>query len=509
MSCNPIIYTADGRRGIGVNQPQSGLDYPLVAPSLDIQYLLADFHLAYEDTAQQFKHPLRIKWLYGVGCEPNSAPAGAPTPTHAADILIVDADDNVVFNSTVNNATTGTVNFSTWCWGLKKNSGNCAATYAYRAYEWFNNKVVCQLIAYQTWPETSLDIDPDADTARDYALHIEPVSAVLDERAVYKVPKRVTSFILPDLNNIKLAKTSVDFAGGFNTQLIAGAEETRNLRKTRPITFNVVPGAGAGKYTDCPDPEFPIYRINGLTGPDVLITAEKCLWMRIPTTFADNNTKLEPVKTADHATQVIGSNCPACCTCDDYVAMANYMNATRDRYKQIGNLAKEVLLAYTDGVERWSAQRDCRVQAPIKACMTAQRCPFMDVIVQYCNLCEDCVKDVIIRMEFTANGNAAIPACGYTTVTTKDVKGGLYQLDGAWPVYTANLGNVDAGNSASVAFRLEFAEAAPTTVRLTATGTTADGNILAGCDPGLDPASAQVTKSLYCNGDGGTVTICG
>jgi hypothetical protein len=489
-----------------VNQPQSGLDYPLIAPSADIQYLLADVYLAYEDTAQEFKHPLRIKWLYGVGCAPNTAPSWAPTPTHAADVLIVDADERTVFNSTALGADTGIARFATWCWGLKKTSNNCLNDYAYRAYEWISNKAVCRLIVYQTWPPSAADADSDA--VREYPVNLAPTNATLDERAVYKMPKRVTSFILPALNNIKLTRTAADFAAGFNTALTAGDEEIRNLRKTRQITFNVEPGAGLGKYADCTDPETPIYRINGLTGPDILITADKCLWMRIPTEFNANSTALIPVKQNSHATQIIGSNCPACCTCDDYVDLANYMNVTRDRYKQIGGDVSGVLLAHSNNIERWGTQRECRVRTPIKTCMTAQRCPFMDVIVQYCNLCEKCAENVTLNLAFTAPGNSATIACGYTTVTNKEIKGGLYQLGGGWPNYTANLGKVDAGNSASVTFRLEFANSSPTAVGLTATGTTKTGPILAGCAAGLDPAAANITKSLYCDSAGNTVPVC-
>jgi hypothetical protein len=506
MSCD-LIYTPDGRRGVGVNQPQSGLDYPLIAPSVDIQYLLADFYLAYEDTAQEFKHPLRIKWLYGVGCAVTPPPAGTPTPTHAADILIVDADERTVFNSTILGTDAGIARFASWCWGLKKNSAACLNDYAYRAYEWVSNKAVCRLIAYQTWPPSAADADSDA--VREYPVNLVPVNATLDERTVYKVPKRVTAFILPALNNIKLVRTAVDFVAGFNTQLTAGDEEERNLRKTRQVTFNVEPGAGLGKYTDCEDPELPIYRINGLTGPDILITADKCLWMRIPTNFNAGSTALIPVKQGGHVTQIIGSNCPACCTCDDYVGLANYMNVTRDRYKEIGDGLNGVLLAHSDNIERWSTQRECRARTPIKACMTAQRCPFIDVIVQYCNLCEKCAEDVTLNLAFTAPGNSATIACGYTTVTNKDVKGGLYQLDGDWPNYKAKLGKVDAGNASNVTFRLEFANAAPTVVGLTATGTTKAGPVLVGCATDLDPAAANVTKSLYCDSDGNTIAVCG
>lgn len=505
MSCDPI-YTPDGRRGIGVNQPQSGLDYPLIAPSADIQYLLADFYLAYEDTAQEFVHPLRVKWLYGVGCAPNTAPSWAPTPTHAADILIVDATNRTVFNSTTLGPDTGIARFASWCWGLKKNAADCLNNYAYRAYEWISNKAVCRLIVYQTWPPSAADADSDA--VREYPVHLAPTNATLDERSVYKVPKRVTSFILPDHSNIKFARTAVDFLAGFNTQLATSDEEARGLRKTRQVTFNVEPGAGLGKYSDCTDPETPIYSINGLTGPDILITADKCLWMRIPTVFNAGSTGLIPVKQNGHVTQIIGSNCPACCTCDDYVGLANYMNVTRDRYKKIGGDVTGVLLAHSNNIERWRTQRECRVRTPIKACMTAQRCPFMDVVVQYCNLCEKCVEDVTLNLAFTAPGNSATIACGYTFVTNKEVKGGPYQLGGSWPNYTANLSKVDAGNSASVTFRLEFANATPTTVGLTATGTTKTGPILAGCAAGLDPASANVSKSLYCDSSGNTVAVC-
>lgn len=503
MSCNPYTYAPRGRRGIGINQPQSGLNYPLVAPSADIQYLIADFYLAYDDLTQTRQHPLRIKWLYGIGCDDSAAPPWAPTPTHAADILITDAQDNAVFDTA---SLAGAVTFSTWCWGRRKNDAGCDDSYDYRVYEWLGAKAVCRLVVYQTWPPSAADIDADA--VRNYAQHLAPENAVIDERAIYRTPKRVTSFILPALNNVKLTKTAVDFAAGYNIELLAGDTATSNLRNTQPVTINATPGAGLGKYTDCENPDIPIYRINGLTGPDILITAEKCLWLRTPTVVDNSGLSLTPVKINNHATQVIGSNCPACCTCDDYVELANYMNNTRDRYKTIGNAAKNVLLAHSDNITRWVDQRNCRLRTPIKVCMTPQLCPYIDVVAQYCNLCENCAEDVIIQMNFVAAGNSATIACGHTSVTTKTVKGGLYQLGGDWPTYTANLGKVDAGNSASVAFRLQFTNAVPTTVRLTATATTKNGDVLAGCSPGLDPASATVTKALYCTSDGKTVSVC-
>jgi hypothetical protein len=70
MSCPPTAYSAYGRRGIGVIQPQSGLDYPFVQPSDDVRYLVSDFYLAYEDD-ETTTLPLRISQITGAACVAN------------------------------------------------------------------------------------------------------------------------------------------------------------------------------------------------------------------------------------------------------------------------------------------------------------------------------------------------------------------------------------------------------------------------------------------------------
>jgi hypothetical protein len=73
VSCPEFSFAPRGRQGIGVIQPQSGLDYPLVSPSEDIRYLLADMYFEYDDeglyntASTPAALPLRVKWLYGVG----------------------------------------------------------------------------------------------------------------------------------------------------------------------------------------------------------------------------------------------------------------------------------------------------------------------------------------------------------------------------------------------------------------------------------------------------------
>ena len=93
---------ADPRQPIGVNQPPSGgTNYPFVRPSEDIQYLLGDVYLSYPDDSYTYEYPLRIEWLYGFGTAPVTPPAGYPTPTHTHDVIIKDANDVTVFDSTL------------------------------------------------------------------------------------------------------------------------------------------------------------------------------------------------------------------------------------------------------------------------------------------------------------------------------------------------------------------------------------------------------------------------
>jgi hypothetical protein len=504
MACGDYTYSPAGRQGVGVIQPQSGLDYPFIAPSADIAYLVADFYLTYEFKEPAAKHPLKIKWLYGLGCAEVSKPAWAPNPAHAADIIVVDADDQIIFNSTA----TGTA-FASWCWGLSKTTA-CPGNYDYKIYEWSNSDAICRLVAYQTWPPTASGADETS--ARQYANHIEPLSGALDERTTYQLPKRVRSIILPAYTNntdIKLTNTAVDISAGLNSLLALSDVQSRGLRATRQLTLSALPGAGLGKYADCGDTLPVIRNLNGITGPNVLITAKDCLWTYAPTTYNNTTNKLVKERPSNTATQKIGSNCPACATCEDYIDLANYMNSTRDRYKSIGLATHNVLLMHSNNIERWEEQRLCRLQRPLKVCMSAQRCPYLDIVAQYCNNCSDCAENVVIRLEFSAYPqNSAETVCGYTKVITAQTTQDLYTLGGAWPVFTAQLGNVDVGNSARVGFRLLFSDARATNVNVSVTATTNGEPVKLGCENTAGVAAAFTSKALYCDDNGQTIALC-
>ena len=99
--------------------------------------------------------PLRIKYLYGVGCVENEPDPSFPEPSHDADIVVVDANDNVVFDSTAS----GTA-FHTAAWGADY------AIYAWQAAD----GAVCRLLAYTTWSATD-------DDTKDFSKYLMPPRA--------------------------------------------------------------------------------------------------------------------------------------------------------------------------------------------------------------------------------------------------------------------------------------------------------------------------------------------
>lgn len=508
MSCADPTITPGGRGGIGVVQPQSGLDYPLVAPSDDVRYLLADFYLAYDDPGfyrsaeTTRKHPLRIKWLYGVGCEPASSPSWAPAPIHAADILIVDTDNNTVFDSTQPVPAGGDPEYRRF---IKRNWGP-----DYDIYEWIGNDAVCRLVIHKTWPP-AFEISP-----KNWPIHLVPINAVLDERAVYKIPRRLRSLavVSEDVEIGKVARIGVTFVAGNNMILESADSTARGQRQNTNVTLTAEPGAGTGKYEDCPDsPTQPIYRLNGATPNeygDLVIAGPECIWIRQPTTLNING-RAVPVLTGGAATLAIGSNCPPCCDCPDYVDTALYMNQVARKYSSVGAFTHNVKLLHENNIDRWIEQRECRLQKPLRVLLTPQNCPLLDVVIMYCNQCHQCAENGALSINFSTfpAGATASVECGYTSLNAPGYNNVEYALQGTYPTFNALLPPVDLGSSAYVKFRLRFDPANyPYLVAATLTGTTNSSPLLIGCEPLALVASVTASAALNCNTDGGTVRSC-
>jgi hypothetical protein len=203
----------------------------------------------------------------------------------------------------------------------------------------------------------------------------------------------------------------------------------------------------------------------------------------------------------------VGSNCPACCDCPDYREAALYMNRVRNRYKVIGERAHQVKMLHENNIERWAVQRECRLQKPLRAILTPQFCPIMDVVLMYCNQCQQCASNVTLNAAFSvfpATTNAEI-VCGYTALYAPGVNGRSFAVAGAWPNFSASLPPIDVGNSAYVKFRLRFTpHEYPYSVSVNLTGTNSGGAILAGCTSDAPAAYGSDSVALNCDENGNT-----
>ena len=521
MSCPDYVTSSAGRQGIGVIQPQSGLDYPLVGPSVfnardyarNIRYLLADFYFEYDDPAEynsgtKAAHPLRIKYLYGVGCIENTPILGFPTPVHAADIVLVDANDTVVLDTTAEPTV-----FDVQGWGAD-----------YKIYTWKQARSVCRLVAYTTWVAGDNE-------RQQFHKYLFPPDAVLDERAVYKMPRRLLSVAVRN-GGITTSKHdgSLVFVNGYNTEISPADAVVTNFRTATPVTFTAVAGSGLGRYTDCTEigGSKPITKLNGI-GPDsignFLLASNDCLWARRPTTYDGDN----PTPWTTEQLQ-IGADCGPCCSCNDYSTTAKYMNDTGVRYQLIGQRTQNVRLHHDNNIIRWDEQRTCSLLQPLKLMFVPQSCPYIDVIAMLCNPCETCTNETTLKLVISTDQPGLITAleCGYTALYATGINGaaiGVTELVDEVG-YTFGLPQILPNDSAYVKMRLKFTEPDPDplhmgilvkargayaiTGTLTATINSTNAPLIPGCgDPDITESAVAVdTKTLYCTDSGTTEAAC-
>jgi len=506
MACPDFAISQSGRRGVGVIQAHSGLDYPFFAPSEDIRYLVADFYLAYEAPESEWRNqppspPFRLQYLYNFGCIVNTRPVGFPEePANSSGIIVVDAHDNTVFDSITQPA-----EYAARDWGAD-----------YTVIEWRTDTATCRMLIYKTWPETD-------DNKRNYPVYLAPQQAVLDARTLYRIPDRVKSISVRNgTAPSEQFRGDIVFRNSYNTEIVAGAPATTNFKVTTPVTFSAVPGSGEGKYP-C-DADFNINdlrvitQINGLSGNngDFTLSGKDCLWLRRPTIYADETATASPT-----ANLQIGADCKPCCACEDYASTALYMNSVRDRYKLIGTRAEAVRSRHEENIARWNEYRICSVQSPLRLIFVPQRCPYIDVVLLLCNPCQSCLPTSTLTLTLTAEGDAVTSAeepvtaeiaCGYTAMYATGINGAATSIDTTGTMtYAVTFPQLQPGDSAYVKFRLKFSLKAPYLIRGALTGvlTVSEQPITIDCDGvSTEPAQAEAAQTIYCDETGNTEMPC-
>lgn len=513
VECLPYVEQPAGRQGIGVTQPQSGVDYPLQRPSEDVRFLLADFHISFDAPESPFTRPFSLYWLYGFGCDTGlvaspefvghgdssssswqpacspiySSVSGSsesvgedclPTPAHAFDVIVKDANGQIVFDST----TAGT-SMTTKPWGNRL-----------QVVVWQSAAgVICRAVAHTAWGPT------DETRQRQYPIYFFPDRAVLNDRTVDQLPKRLRSLtVLLD----QLRQTPVNLTAGYNMRIdVAAQPATSGRRRVTRLTFNAVPGAGLGTFPDCEPQPLYIRKINNVRPTDTghfSLAAADCYWIRPPTTVVSESPRTTLPATAvspgniptpglphaaagtaknlpgwpeddspDYAQLQIGNDCAPCVDCEDYVAAAKYMNKTAGAYRAAGASAEQTRDTYALSRDRWLAYAACVQQRPLRVRLLPQLCPFIDVAAQFCNQGTTCYTNLELGIALstspTGGEGEAVP--GYTFIhgasavpgrkTGRDER---YDLGGDWPNYSAFFDTILPGQSVYVRFRLKFSD---------------------------------------------------
>lgn len=480
-----------GRQGIGVTQPYSGTDYPLLEPSEDIRYLLADMHVAIEQPTDYtgeppYQLPLRIQWLYGFGCDdpewtlPLSASCESfgssancqPTPRHSHDIILTDQDGRIVFDSTQQ-----AVQYDTREWGDRL-----------RVVTWRQADEYVSIVYHTAWSPTE---QPEP---RDYPVYFFPDQAILDSRSVTVLPRRVRS-----LNVVfDHIRDDVEFVPGHNMQIRASGVNT--LRAVTQIEFSAIPGAGEGRFPDCLPGPVAIRRINGVSPAargDFYLSAKDCYWVRQPTRILTDNPRTSlpevtlspgniptpglpsplagttkdapgwpPGDDKRYAHLQMGNDCVPCCDCEDYVETAQYMNQIRDKYAVIGQALNQSRDQYHSARDRWLAAAQCRAHRPLRVQVVAQICPFVDIVIQYCNQTDECHSRVVLSVDLTTTPGGGyglqIPGYAFITGARQSPTGRMlterYLPGGDWPTFTAAYDVVQPHQSVSARFRLQIGD---------------------------------------------------
>lgn len=408
----------------------TGTDYPFV-DSGDYIGLVADFYLGHR--VREFALPLRIKWLYGVtipvqtlGSHTSSSSAGLPAPTHAADLLVVDANDQVIFDSTG-------AEYRHRDWG------------AFRIHEWQADDAVCRLMQHT---ESDL-VYPDESTP----------DLVLDERTAESWPTQVLSLTV---NDLKL-DGAVRISRGYNTRvLLTDTVISPGKRRSNRVFLSAVPGEGEGVFPGCADEEIVIRRINQV-GPDsrgnFTLASKGCYWI-------NRGGAVEKVGPGDYALTVdpalehglrIHNDCSPCCSCDDFVNTYRGIRKLYDRYKTFGERSRVVGAVYAENRERWLAGKECREANSARVEMIATAGGTMTIAVSLGNTTGTCLEQGRVDIDIASADPS--PVLVPNSIMWLPAGRGSYETDrlyGGYPSYWSVWEPMDIGRSGKIRFVLVF-----------------------------------------------------
>lgn len=349
---------------IAVDQsPSGGSNYPLRFEH-DLSVVLLDVFLSYDDELCEFVYPFRIAWLSGF----------ATTSVGTREVQIVDAEGSVVFDS-------AGADYQENAWGADR-----------LVAEWYVGTSVLRMV----W------LNNDQNLLADFYLPDE--DAVLDPRTYARNPDRVRTILV----NEQLLTGDVELLPGYNVALSVDERESVDGGEfTERIQLDGVVGAGDGRVPGCEEVEAQLRRLNGV-GPDaagnfIIETAgcvrQQLLLRRRGSTYDFTARYYEPEMSTEEAMAALklDDDCSPCCPCDAYVFTYRGITRVWDKWATVAAALEDVRDLYSENVDRWNTQRDCRIAEPFKITAKSQPGGVTFVGANFCNLSHCCLAPVEIR----------------------------------------------------------------------------------------------------------------
>lgn len=406
-----------GRQPIGVEQPPgSGTNYPFVRPSSDIQYLLGDLFVSFDDLDDVIEFPLKVVWLYGFGSNAVAPPAGWPAPTHSQDIIVADANDVVVFDSTT--ATT----FTTDPWDSRL-----------LILEWTTTDKILRCVQHTAWTQSDIDAGLD----KTYDDYIEPTNGILQVDTWFKMPKRVTSLAV-GLTTVEATRV-VTFNEGYNMQLASTAEEAAvflptlagskplspGVRKSRPLSIHAIAGEGLGVFPGCADQELTLKTVNRIAGnphQNFTYDSEGCIRSQRPVGLVSSNPRefdyasfLLSAPQAKAAIETL-NDCQNCCDCTYFAQTYQGIKRQWYLYKAVADSAELTRDLFQQNIDRWEVQKAIRETDTVRIRVNMDGNCKVNWGFAHCNASRCCIYDVQADVTFLyyLNGVLTQPTiCGY------------------------------------------------------------------------------------------------
>jgi len=485
------------RQAIGVNQPPGGgTNFPFIRPSPDIQHLLGDFYLSYPDDYCVYTYPFQIKWLYGFGFNQVSNPIPGYVPIHDYDVIVLDASDAVVFDSTVA--------------GIGNDSDNPNSYYTSTwqgrilVIEWTNEyeDKVCRCTKYTGWDSYSTDYqDYDNFIVPDLVDPSLTPGGNLDPRTYNRLPQRLRSLRVIPNNNASIStvlKGDISLHEGYNVEiqanasdiglgdldltdlgLVATAPVIEGTRFTNHISISSEPGLGLGTKSGCEEDDPSVRRINSLVANDwqniTLDPGNDCIRSQRPVALSnicprefeyhDEGGVLSDAE-APYGYKVL-NDCTSCCDCDYFARTYQGLKRQWFGYQAIATDALEARNLHDENIERWNYQKACREENPLVTVISIQPDCRENISVTFGNTSECCLVGVHLRLTFEYYYNGAwvdYPnenPCTQGSAVMVEIESSEnrdgpvpYDLIGEFPVFDAVAPYLNPGDSVRLGFKL-------------------------------------------------------